>query len=293
MTGRREGQCGPRGRGLSIGPLPSLPRILPGLALAGLACGCGGAAPLLHPAQTLPQGEVRALAGFSSNLAVGELSSASRNAVNEAAGNPGPPSPGDVTYAEGALVAAAIGPGLAPVAGARVGVGAQSEAGLVYTGRAVRLDIRHSFDLADNWALSIGVGGSATLYGRNDAGSIPNVDLGRLHGWGADVPLLVGYQSEGDLYTVWLGARGGWEHVEIDDLTSEPGSGQLGTPPISLSATQFWGGGLVGVAVGFRHLHIAMELDVSYANVTGDYNDTHARVAGVTIAPATALWWHF
>ncbi len=94
------------------------------------------------------------------------------------------------------------------------------------------------------------------------------------------MPVLVGYQSDGDLYMLWMGARGGWEHVDVDDLTSEPGSAQLGTPPISLSATRFWAGGLLGVAVGFRHVHVAMELDVSYASVTGDYDQTHAHVAG-------------
>jgi hypothetical protein len=255
--------------------------------------GCGGGLPLLHPAQTLRLGDVRALAGFSSNVAVGELAGATRNAVNQAAGNPNPPPPGDVSYAEGALVAAAIGPGLAPIAGARVGVGAQSEAGLVYTGRAVRADIRRSFELSDTLALSIGVGGSATLYGRSGEASIPNVDLGRLHGWGADVPILFGYQSDGDLYMLWVGARGGWEHVDVDDLTSEPGSAQLGSPPITLSATQFWAGGLLGAAVGFRHVHVAMEMDVSYASVTGDYDQTHAHVQGVTLAPAAALWWLF
>jgi len=268
-------------------------RALLWLLLGCVVTGCGGGMPLLHPAQTLRLGDVRALAGFSSNVAVGELASATRNAVNQAAGNPNAPAPGDVTYAEGALVAASIGPGLAPIVGARVGVGAQSEAGLAYTGRAVRADIRRSFEISDTWALSLGVGGSATLYGRDEQPSVPDVDLGRLHGWGADVPLLVGYQSDGDLYMLWLGARGGWEHVDIDDLTSEPGSGQLGTPPISLSATRFWGGGLIGAAVGFRHVHVAMELDVSYASVTGDYNDTHARVEGVTLAPAAALWWLF
>jgi hypothetical protein len=249
--------------------------------------------PLLHPAQTLRLGDVRALAGFSSNVAVGELASATRNAVNRAAGNSSPPLPGDVTYAQGALVAASIGPGLAPIVGARVGVGAQSEAGLVYSGRAVRADIRRSFELSETWAISIGAGGSATLYGRSNQASIPDVDLGRLHGWGADVPILFGYKSDGDLYMLWMGARAGWQHVDVGDVTSEPGSAQLGTPPISLSATQFWGGGLLGVAVGFRHVHVAMELDASYASVTGDYNETHAHVAGVSLAPAAALWWLF
>jgi hypothetical protein len=250
--------------------------------------------PLLHPAQTLPLGDVRALAGFSSNVAVGGLASATRNAVNQAAANPGaPPPPGDVAYAQGALAAASIGPGLAPIVGARVGVGAQSEAGLVYTGRAVRADIRRSFGLSEAWAISVGAGGSATLYGRSDQASIPNVDLGRLHGWGADVPILFGYKSDGDLYMLWLGARGGWQHVDVGDLTSEPGSAQLGALPLSLSATEFWGGGLLGAAVGFRHVHVAMELDVSYAVVTGDYAATHAQVAGVSLTPAAALWWLF
>jgi hypothetical protein len=288
MRGRREAQQAPRSVGFS--PLSLLPWC--GLLL-GCVAGCGGGLPLLHPAQTLRLGDVRALAGFSSNVAVGALSSATRNAVNEAAGNPNAPTPGDVTYAQGALVAASIGPGLAPIAGARVGIGSQSEAGLVYTGRAVRADIRHSFELSDTWAISVGAGGSAALYGRDEQSSVPNVDLGRLHGWGADVPVLIGYESDGDLYMLWMGARGGWEHVDVDDLTSEPGSGQLGTPPITLSATRFWGGGLVGAAVGFRHVHVAMELDVSYASVSGDYDDTHAHVAGLTLAPAAALWWLF
>ena len=92
---------------------------------------------------------------------------------------------------------------------------------------------------------------------------------------------------------LWLGARGGWQHVDVDNLTSEPGSAQLGAPPISLSATQFWGGGVLGAAVGFRHVHVAMELDASYASVSGDYNETHAHVAGVSLAPAAAFWWSF
>ena len=92
---------------------------------------------------------------------------------------------------------------------------------------------------------------------------------------------------------IWLGRtrRMGARRRRRSDERAR--STPLGTPPISLSATRFWGGGLVGVAVGFRHVHVAMELDASYATVTGEYNDTHARVQGVTLAPAAALWWLF
>ena len=86
MRGRREAQQAPRSVGFS--PLSLLPWC--GLLL-GCVAGCGGGLPLLHPAQTLRLGDVRALAGFSSNVAVGALSSATRNAVNEAAGNPNAP----------------------------------------------------------------------------------------------------------------------------------------------------------------------------------------------------------
>ena len=268
MTERREGGQVPSVRVFSVSS-----SLL--LVLAGVLPGCGGGLPLLHPARTLESGDVRALAGFSSSVAVGGLASAIRNAANEGAAHQGPPNPGNAAYAEGALVAASIAPGLAPIVGARVGLGSQAEGGLVYTGRAVRADLRRSFDVSSTWALSVGAGGSAALYGRAQTDALPGVDLGRLHGWGADVPILIGYQSDGDLYMFWAGARAGWEHVNIDDVT------------------RFWGGGLLGAAVGFRHVHVAMELDASYASITGDYGGTRAHIVGVSLAPATALWWRF
>lgn len=250
--------------------------------------------PLLHPAKTLPQGSVRAFAGFSDNVAVAGFANAIRGAINDAAANPNVPGPpgSDITYARGALVAASVAPGLAPVAGARVGLGEQFEAGLAYTGRAIRADVRRSFELGGRWSLGVGVGGSATVFGQAQGTSLPNVDLEAVHGWGADIPVQVGYESDAGLYMFWVGARGGWEHVEVGSLESEAG-GNLGAPPVPLSANRFWTGGLVGAALGFRHVHVAVELDVSYANVEGDYNDTHVAVQGVSLAPAAALWWRF
>lgn len=258
--------------------------------MLALLTGCGGGLPLLHPAQTLPQGEITAEAGFSANVAVGDFSSAISAAEADPGGSGGPPphAASDATFAKGALVEAAVGPALAPYAGARVGVGQQFEGGLVYTGRAVRADIRRSFDLGPHWALSLGAGGSAVLYGQQNEGA-----LAQLHGWGADVPLLVGFQSDGGLYMLWLGARGGWEQVNISDVTSEPKTVTLGVTPAVLSATRWWGGGLLGFAVGFRHVHVALELDAAWATISGSYNQTSAQVNGVSLSPAAALWWTF
>lgn len=263
------------------------------LLLAAMSAGCGGGLPLLHPARTLPVGAVRAAGGFGANVAVGALAADVRQAEQDPSVASPPPASGDTTYAKGALVLASVGPGLQPYGGARVGVGEQLEAGLAYTGRALRADVRRSFDLSTSWSLSVGAGGSAALYGHQEGSALPDVSLDQLHGWGADVPLLVGYESPGGLFMLWMGARGGWEHITISDLTSEPKAVTFGSPPIALSATRLWAGGLAGLAVGFRHVHLALELDAAFARISGSYNDTSATVAGVSLAPASALWWQF
>ena len=269
---------------------------LPGLAATALGCfslcGCGAGLPLLHPARVLPPGEVRVAAGLSSNFAVGGFADATRDALHEATVDPNVPGPrgSDPTYSKGAVVVASVGAGVAPFAAARVGMGYEAEGGLAYTGRAVRADLRRSFDLSEHWALSVGAGGSAALYAQQQEGALQGVDLSSLRGWGADVPVLVGYESDAGMYMVWLGARGGWEDVSI----SAPASSMpLGSPPLSLSATRFWAGPLLGIAVGFRHVHVAIEVDTSYGTVSGDYNGSHVQVGGASVAPASALWWRF
>ncbi len=285
-----------RPRSLAAGPVHARVAValrwgLPALLLA--LTGCGGALPLLHPARTLPSGEVRAATGLSGNFAVGSLADSLTAARNDAATNPNVPgTPGsDPTFARGALVSAAVAPGLAPFVGARVGVGARAEGGLAYTGRGARIDLRRSFDFGQ-WSVSVGAGGNAAFYGALQSGTLPYVDLTSLRGYGADVPLLLGWESSAGLYMVWMGARGGWEHDEIATLTSEPRP-MLPTEPIRLSATRFYAGGVLGAAVGFRHVHVALELDVAYQTLSGAYNANQVDVNGATVAPATALWWDF
>lgn len=248
--------------------------------------------PLLHPAHTLHAGDIRAAAGVSANVAVGSIAEDLRTA-REAATR-GDPGVGSVPYAKGALVAAVVAPGLAPFVSARVGLGQQYEAGLGYTGRSVRLDVRRSFETpvtGGNVALSLGVAGSAVLYGRQQGSDLPNVDLKALHGYGGDIPILVGFRSNGGLYQAWVGARGGAEHDIVSSLTSEPDDAVPG--PDRLEATRVWGGGVIGFATGFRHIHVAIELDAAYQSVTGTYRGADTTVKGFTLSPASALWWSF
>lgn len=231
---------------------------------------------------------------MSANIVPGALANDLADARANAAADPSAPGePGsNPVYAKGALVAAAIAPGLAPYAGARVGIGNQFEAGLAYTGRGVRVDVRRSFGQGP-WSYSVGAGGSAALYGRQQGTDLPNVAIGALRGYGFDVPLLAGWESPNGIYKAWFGARGGYERVTIEELTSEPKSVTLGTSPIHLDANRFYGGGVVGIATGFNHVHVALEASVAYQIATGSYNATNVTVRGITIAPATALWWTF
>lgn len=229
---------------------------------------------------------------MSAQFAGGDLSTAMATARERASRQPEVPTGNaDPLYARGALVAAALAPGVAPFAAARVGVGAGFEGGIGYTGRAVRLDLRRAFTLSEASDLSIGLGVAAPLYGR-DAGSLPNVDLSKLRGYGADLPILVGWESAAGLYKVWAGGRGGFERVSLENVSTDPRPG-VTDGGIPLSAERFWASGVAGLAVGFRSLHVALELQAAYVTVRGSYDGTTQSVSGFSLTPATALGWDF
>ena len=257
---------------------------------------CGGAAPLLHPAQVLAPGELRGEAGLAARAVVGDLGDKLRAATNESVAQQqtgGGQITVDTTYAQGALVAAAMAPDLSPVAGARVGVGGGYEGGIMYTGRGARLDLRRAFQLGKSpspWALSIGLGLDGTFAGRQN-NEIAGVDNENLFGFGADVPLLLGWRSTAGLYYAWVGARVSYEHDTIQTRSSAPPPGTQ--PPPDLVGDRIAVGGLVGIAIGFRHVHVALEIEADYANVSGSFGGVSARVDGLSLTPATAVWLDF
>jgi hypothetical protein len=251
----------------------------------------------MYPARTLPTGDVRVSSGVSGNFAVGSLATDVANARAAAQTGATITGPAARTFADGALVSAVAAPGFAPYVGARVGIGARFEGGLAYTGRAGHIDIRRSFDWNDV-SLSVGLGVTVPIYGDSYTSTLSAIDLTYVHGYGADLPVLIGWQSAARIYMVWAGARIGYDHVDVSGLSSEPDAIPSSE---SLSGDRFYGGGVVGFAAGFRHVHAALELDAAYQAVSGSFvqtmdnvsQTTNAAANGFTLTPAGTLWFTF
>lgn len=240
------------------------------LAVALLAAalgGCAGGGPLLHPAHTLRDGQASFAAGASGQIAV-------RDAVGT----------GDDDQRR--LQEYTVAPGVAPFVAGRLGIAGDNEAGVTYTGRAVRLDARHAFDLGGP-ALSFGLGGSLIVPqrpGRDD-------DENRLYGGGFDVPILIGVRTRSDLYALWAGPRVGFQLIGGD--TAPPFAGEDPNQPSpqarDVDGKHIYTGLVFGLRAGFRHLHVALEIDANYHHAWGTLGDQERTLHQVSITPAGAV----
>lgn len=253
----------------------SAPRALLAFAVTALV-GCGGAAPLMHTAHPLEEGQVTVGAGFS-----GSINMTGKTAATEGE--------------EAAILGeAATAPGFAPWVGGRAALGNDFDGGLIYTARSIRADLRHAWlshfpaeGPFHSAALSLSLGASGLLPKRND-------DLAtRVGGFGLDVPLLIGLNSDADVYNVYLGARGGFEYLNGQrDLPIDPVEPNvLRVDPIGGWHTQV--GGLIGLRVGFRYLFAAIEVAGDQHWAQGSIGDTAASFRVFALRPAGALIGRF
>ncbi len=235
------------------------------LAICALGVGaCGGGVPLLHPAHVLTPGKVTLGAGLSGRPVLGAL----------------PSSPDtDEGRAAAVLQDRTIAPAIAPWVGGRVGIAGSNEAGLTYSGRSVRLDGRHAFTLSKSVALSLGLGGEVILSGRPREGETPSA----LSGGGLDLPLLLGWKSTGGLYSGWIGPRAGISWVR-------GALGVAGTDkPLTLAGQHIRTGMVAGLRLGFRHIHVALEIGGDWHVVSGNLGATDVSFTQFSLTPAGAL----
>ncbi len=277
------------------------------VALAAvLLTGCGGGAPLLHPAHTMPEGDVSFAAGTSGRLTLGGLRDAEDQLDTAGATRGGATTPNERNgFVKGTLSRFVVAPGVAPFIAARAGLGHHNEAGLTYSGRAFRLDGRHAFEWP-NLALSIGVMATGALARPGDqppheVGEQPGGDTGlrsvtlaSLNGYGLELPVLFGYRSSADVVKLWTGLRAGFEHDSANISLVEAPDTLLGSTAVAM---RWWGGGLVGFSVGLAPIEVRVEVDAAYESVHGHLltqsGELSGDVAGWSLTPAMAISANF
>lgn len=181
------------------------------------------------------------------------------------------------------LESLSVAPGIAPWVGGRIGIQGDNEAGLTYSGRVVRIDGRHAWNLGTP-TLSVGLGASAILAQR--PGQDP--DRGSVYGGGLDLPVLIGVRSKNDLYAVWFGPRGGFETMS-GELAAPPEASGTGPTFDEVSARHYYAGLVLGLSAGFRHIHVAIELDGAFHYATGTLGTEELSLSQVTLTPGGAL----
>lgn len=241
-------------------------------ALVAPLLGCGGGAPLLHPAHPLPVDAVSFGAGVSGQFVGSSVGSAIDRGRAAASGPLTDPAIAQV-YAEGVLLDALVSPGVSPWVSARVGLPYALEAGLSYTGRSVRLDGRHVlFPWGPEWALRLGLGASAILLQPDSTSSGASEEAPRAEqgldasGWGGDIPVLLGYQPLDGFVEVWFGGRVGFERVsgELRSNVDDPAA-----PRFDAEGNRYWAGGLAGFSLGVPPVWLRFELAGTYHAIRG------------------------
>jgi hypothetical protein len=278
-------------------PTSSVPLVI--ALLASLLSGCGAALPVLQPAQVLPSGHVEAAAGLSGQLGVGDVDE--RIAAGRDLGAAGTAADRQEELLTASFLEAGVAPGLAPWVAAAVGLGSGNEAGLQYTGRSLRIGLRHAWTW-DALALSVGAGGASVITRRNQAEVADTSSDGLTssgvdwyaRGFAADLPIVFGWQAPGRILGAWVGARMGFEALD-GGLPFVQGASVADAPA---QAHQWYGGGLIGASVGVAPLWVRLELSANYHDVRGeavlDWSDVEPetleiRTTAFTISPAAAL----
>jgi hypothetical protein len=222
----------------------------------------------LHPAHPLPADTFTAGAGISGQFSSGRVNREIDDA-ERIAERPLTDAESTRVYLRGLLEDALVAPGVSPWVGARLGITDAQEAGITYTGRAVRIDGRHAF-VWDQLALSLGLGASAVLLSPDSRapGAAPANDTELdATGWGLDLPVLAGYRDSTGMFDIWAGARLGFERVRGDlRLLSADGAS---TFRAQAHGQRWWGGLLAGLSAGVPPLSFRFELAVNYQSVGG------------------------
>lgn len=217
---------------------------------------CAVAPPALSGGSTTPHGRADVAVGGAARVAFGDLRPVA--------------APDPDGYARDAQAT-----GIAPVVAARYGVGEHLDLGLGVAGGLARAELRRERVLAEGSTRPSVVYGVAPYVGFAEGDP-----SGRTTRFGLDLPLTYSVDF-GGVYELWLGPRVGIEWVR-GELPSGGTDGRVRAGKLSAGA-------LLGLALGFRRLHVMLELNAAYERWWGEHGGASLRRGGLVLTPAFAL----
>ncbi len=233
--------------------------------LVGLVGGCASALPRFSGGSTTPRFRTDVALGGAARVPVGALRS--RDGVDAMMSR----------YRDAARAG-----GVVPVAMVRHGVHRKADVGMMLSGTTLQLEARGERVIREASTRPAVVYGVAPF-----AGWIPDDD-GQGAGYRLGFLVPVTYSIDfGGLYDVWLGGVAGAEFVAGDFATAD--SSSVGFVQESARATILRGGGVLGMAAGFRRIHALLEIMLGYERHFGEHGEVSLDRGGLVIVPAFGL----
>lgn len=230
-----------------------------GVGLGVMSLGCAPVLPSFSGGSTTPHDREDLAVGLAARAPALDLSA---------------PGGGDASE----LLTLAAPGGVVPAGVLRFGLDGGWDLGVIVAGSGGRIEVRTGGLLGSSVTWHVGAALSGA-YQRSEARQLDvDTTLAGAEGYrvGALVPLSVG-MALGGIFEAWGTVRLGAEHV----------GGSVGAT--SGDAWTLRSGLALGLAVGFRRVHVLVELAVDFEHVRGQLGGVAIDRSGIVLTPATAL----
>ncbi len=267
------------------------------------SAGCSTTAPVLVEPRAPALGDIRTQGGAAVNAPVaGDTHALSDARAILSKPNASADASTLAAIDPGTAIVLAARPGVAPVVRASTGVGPNVELGIRYAGRDIGASLRYFLvesrtETGGATTLSIGLDAKTVLFGRADDAYAPGMAIESVRGYGGAIPLVAAFQADAGLLFGYVAATLGFDRVTANVAYPGLGPPSSPTPPEkrpdlhlrAVGVNRFWGAATVGVGLGFRRVHVIVELGIQRDSLSATLDGASAHVMLYSLTPAFAF----
>lgn len=269
------------------------------ILLGFLATGCAPSLATMQPAHVGPKGTVQATAAMEIGIPTGTIIQAidAGKTLSDRAANGEPLTDADREQLYGAGInLVASPPSLGPHFALSYTPLDRLEVGVRYAGQGWRLGGRYQLVRKEEgpFDLVVGLGVTRSTYKLPLSDIIPVLKIDDFSRWTFDLPVLVG--TSRSWYRVWAGPKLVHSRFDIGMRLAIPNE----LPEIAaFGGSSTFLGGVGGLAIGYRHLFLALELTVGHlsgsatAAITSANVSRSADLSGTVIYPTFGFMGEF